>query len=80
MTKRTTSKLPYDAELLTIEQASTRLGKGFSRSSIIRRIGSGEWQEGIHWVDARRGGAANRIVKINITAVLDTFATPAAFR
>jgi hypothetical protein len=74
------SKLPPDAELLTIEQASIRLGKGFSRSSIIRRISSGEWLEGVHWVDARRGGAANRIVKINITAVLDTFATPAAFR
>ena len=74
------SKLASDAELLTIEQASTRLGKGFSRSSIIRRISSGEWLEGVHWVDARRGGAANRIVKINITAVLDTFATPAAFR
>ncbi|MFH7029711.1 MAG: hypothetical protein ACHBN1_31210 [Heteroscytonema crispum UTEX LB 1556] len=80
MAKRVTSKLPSDAELLTIEQASTRLGKGFSRSSIIRRISSGEWQEGIHWVDARRGGAANRIVKINITAVMNEFATPAAFR
>lgn len=80
MNKRTISKLPSDAELLTIEQASNRLGKGFSRSSIVRRINSGEWQEGIHWVDARRGGTANRIVKINITAVLDTFAIPAAFR
>ena len=80
MTKRTTSKLPSDAELLTIEQASNRLGKGFSRSSIIRRINSGEWQEGVHWIDARRGGSINRIIKINITAVLNEFVTPAAFR
>jgi hypothetical protein len=80
LTKRTMSKLPPDAELLAIEQASIRLGKGFSRSSIFRRISSGEWQEGIHWIDARRYGCANRIVKINITAILNDFAIPAAFR
>jgi hypothetical protein len=80
LTKRITPKLPQDVELLTIEEVSARLGKGFSRSSIIRRIDSLEWKEGIHWIDARREGSMNRIIKINITAVLDNFVTPAAFR
>ncbi|MEM7581605.1 MAG: hypothetical protein ACFB02_16065 [Mastigocoleus sp.] len=74
------NKLPSDAELLTIKQASERLGKGFSRSSISRRIASGEWKEGIHWIDARRENSINRIIKINVTAVMNEFATPAAFR
>ncbi|WP_414624400.1 hypothetical protein [Calothrix sp. CCY 0018] len=73
-------KLPPDAELLTIQEASKRLGKGFSRSSILRRIRSEQWKEGLHWVDARRNDSMNRLIKINITAVLNGFTTPAAFR
>lgn len=80
MAKQTKLKLPPDAKLVTIEEASAQLGKGFSRSSIIRRINSGEWEEGNHWFDARREGAVNRLIKINVTAVLDSLATPAAFR
>ena len=80
MAKQTQFKLPPDAELLTIQQASERLGRGFSRSSITRRIDSGEWKEGIHWIDARRDGSINRIIKINLTAVLAELATPASYR
>jgi hypothetical protein len=78
--KRSKGKLPHDAELVTIEEASSRLGKGFSRRSIVRRIDSEEWVEGIHWIDDRREGAAYRQIKINLTAVQEWRATPAAYR
>lgn len=78
--KKSKLKLPDHAELLTLEEASKRLGKGFSRRSILRRIDSGEWQEGLHWIDDRREGSAYRLVKINITAIQEWRATPAAFR
>jgi hypothetical protein len=74
------SKLPSNAELVTIEEASARLGRGFSRRSILRRIDSGEWQEGIHWVDDRRIGSLKRIVKINLTSVMELRGVPAAYR
>ncbi len=76
----TPTPLSADAELVTIEEASDRLGKGYSRRSIFRRINSGDWQEGIHWVDDRQQGSTNRLVKINLTAVQQLRATPAAFR
>lgn len=74
------TRLPKDAELISIEEASLRLGKGFSRRSIIRRIDSGEWTEGVHWIDDRREGGKNRIIKINLTAVQEWRGTPAAYR
>ncbi len=62
-------KLPSDAELVTIAQATQRLGQGYSRRSIFRRIRSGECQEGVHWIDDRPRDSAKAIIKINITAV-----------
>ncbi|HIK15387.1 MAG TPA: hypothetical protein IGS53_08920 [Leptolyngbyaceae cyanobacterium M33_DOE_097] len=78
--KKVKSTLPKDAELVTIEQASIRLGKGFSRRSILRRIDDGEWEEGIHWIDDRRIGSAKRLIKINIAAVMELRGIPAAYR
>jgi len=72
--------LTTPAELVTIGEASSHLGKGFSRSSIFRRIRSGDWIEGIHWIDDRQIGSSNRLIKINLTAVQLWRSTPAAFR
>lgn len=78
--KKLPAKLPANAELVTIEEASAKLGRGFSRRSILRRIDSGEWQEGIHWIDDRRMGSTKRIIKINLTAVMELRSVPAAYR
>ncbi|MBN3905853.1 MAG: hypothetical protein HWQ35_04480 [Nostoc sp. NMS1] len=53
MNKRLNSLNIDPTQLVTIEQAHEKLGKGYSRSSILRRIKSGEWKEGIHWIDDR---------------------------
>lgn len=66
--------------LVNIHQASRILGSGFSRSSIIRRIESGEWVEGIHWIDDRRQGALRRVIKINLSEVQKHRVIPAGER
>ena len=58
-----------DQELVSVENAYEILGRGYSRTSIYRRIESGEWKEGVHWVDDRRNGNQRRIIKINLTEV-----------
>lgn len=82
MSKKPPAKrtLPPNAELVTIDEAAQRLGKGYSRRSIFRRIDSGEWKEGEHWIDDRRQDSDRRIIKINLTAVQELRETPAAFR
>lgn len=72
--------LPDNAELVTIAEAADRLGKGYSRRSIFRRIQSGDWKEGTHWIDDRRQDSDRRIIKINLTAIQIWRSTPAAFR
>lgn len=67
-------------DLVTIDEAATLLGRGYSRSSIYRRIESGEWEEGVHWVDDRRTGAKKRIIKINLAAIQEGRLTPAGRR
>jgi hypothetical protein len=83
MTKKPAPKtkaLPPDAELVTIDEAAKHLGRGYSRRSIFRRIESGEWQEGTHWIDDRRQDSDRRIIKVNLTAINELRGTPAAFR
>jgi hypothetical protein len=72
--------LPPDAELVSLREAIDRLGEGYSRSSIYRRIRSGEWEEGVHWIDDRPQDSSKRIIKINLTAIQKLRGTPAAFR
>lgn len=78
--KKLRFKLPSNAELVTINQARMRLGEGFSRRSIYRRIDAGEWEEGVHWIDDRRVGSTRRMIKINLTAVMELRGIPAAYR
>jgi len=68
------------SELVTIKEAVKRLGAGYSRRSILRRIDSGEWREGVEWIDDRHAGATNRQIKINLTAVAEWRTKPAARR
>jgi hypothetical protein len=65
---------------IDLTEASEKLGKGYSRRSIIRRIDSGEWLEGIHWIDDRRPSSKKRIIKINLVEVEKWRNTPAAKR
>jgi hypothetical protein len=67
-------------QLVTIEEAHERLGKGYSRSSILRRIESGEWKEGVHWIDDRRTGTLKRVIKVNLANVNKHRAVPAGRR
>jgi hypothetical protein len=67
-------------QIVTIEEAYKTLGKGYSRSSILRRIESSEWKEGIHWIDDRRVGALKRVIKINLAAVNQHRTVPAGKR
>ena len=68
------------AKLVTLDKAAATLGRGYSRSSILRRIANKEWREGIEWLDDRRDGAAYRQIKINLTAVEEWRRKPAARR
>jgi hypothetical protein len=63
-----------------LTEAAVILGKGYSYSTILRRIESGEWQEGIHWIDDSTLHSQKRAIKINLTAVHTFRATPKAFR
>jgi len=78
--KKPKFKLPDNAKLVPLETASEQLGRGFSRRSILRRIDSGEWVEGIHWIDDRREGSTYRLIKINLTAIQEWRSIPAAKR
>jgi hypothetical protein len=80
MIKRKQPKILEPADLLTIPVASKQLGAGYSRNSILRRIESGEWAEGIHWIDDRRAGTSRRRILIVMSAVSALRSTSAAYR
>ncbi|MFN6460799.1 MAG: hypothetical protein RMZ41_003000 [Nostoc sp. DedVER02] len=80
MNKRLNSPSIDPSQLVTIEEAHQQLGKGYSRSSILRRIESGEWKEGIHWIDDRRVGTLKRVIKVNLATVNQHRAVPAGKR
>lgn len=67
-------------DLVTIPEAYARLGKGYSRSSILRRIDSGEWVEGHHFVDDAPKDSKLRNIKINLAAVQELRSVPAGQR
>jgi hypothetical protein len=65
---------------IPLRQAVEQLGKGYSRRTILRRIDTGEWLEGVHWIDDRRTGSSRRLIKINLEAVEKWRKTPVAKR
>lgn len=67
-------------DLVTINQATEKLGKGYSRSSILRRIDAGEWKEGIHYIDDALVNSKLRSIKINLAAVQEQRSIPAGQR
>jgi hypothetical protein len=84
MSKRTgnqsVANIPSDAVLVTVAKAAEMLGRGYSYSTILRRIEAGEWKEGIHWIDDSTLNSRKRSIKINLTAVNKFRAIPKAFR
>lgn len=69
-----------ESQILTVEEASKVLGKNYSRSSIMRRISSGEWEEGVHWFDDRREGGRRRQIRINLLEIRKLRSVPAGMR
>lgn len=68
-------------ELITMELLSEKLGKGYSRSSILKRIDiTEEWKEGQHWVDVAPSGSKYRKIKLVLPAILKEVSTPIAMR
>lgn len=68
------------SDLRTIAQTHQLLGKGYSRNSIMRKIASGDWVEGVHYVNDASRDNQQRAIRINIVAVQEWRATPAALR
>jgi hypothetical protein len=68
------------SDLVHFHTASKLLGAGYSRNSILRRIKSGEWIEGTHWIDDRRKGTTRKRILIVLSAVNALRATSAAYR
>ena len=63
-----------------IDKAGRYLGRGWSRSSILRRIDSGELIEGVHWIDDSPMTSPRRRIKLNILAIEQYLSKPAALR
>lgn len=61
---------------VTLEEAYTALGRGYSPRNIIRRIDSGELVEGLHWINDGSKYSKKRIIKINLEAIRELRATP----
>lgn len=69
-----------EEDLITIKECHLRLGRGFSRSTILRRIASGEFEEGWHWVNLASRNSQNRNIRINMAAIREYIATPGGLR
>lgn len=58
-----------EENLIDIKDAPRILGRGYSRKSIDRRIKSGEFIEGTHWINDAPVNSKYRIIKINVVAI-----------
>ncbi|NEQ26935.1 MAG: hypothetical protein F6K28_49525 [Microcoleus sp. SIO2G3] len=80
MSKKKPATIVNEDDLITIQECYQKLGQGFSRRTILRRIESGEFEEGVHWVNVASVSSKKRIIKINMAALRELISTPAAFR
>jgi hypothetical protein len=67
---------PMQEEWVNIKDAIERLGRGWSRNSIKRRIEQGQLKEGIHYRDDRLPQSIYSTYKLNITAIVRDFSVP----
>lgn len=65
-----------EEDCVTIDEAYKLLGRGYSRRSILRRIESGEFTEGEHWINDASPYSKKRNIKINLEAIRRLRATP----
>jgi hypothetical protein len=70
------SHSPEIAEWIDIKDAGKRLGRGWGRNTIKRRIDKSQLIEGIHYRDDRLPDALYGTYKINITAIVQDFCIP----
>jgi hypothetical protein len=61
--------------LIDINQASEKLGRGWSARSIYRKIDNGELEEGIHFIDDASPSSKKRIIKLIVSAIQELRAT-----
>ena len=57
---------------LTLKEASKKLGRGFSTKSMRRRIKSGEWKLGKHYIDVSLETSRRAFYKVDVDYVLET--------
>lgn len=62
-------------DLLDINQAPEKLGRGWSVRSICRKIDNGELEEGIHFIDDASPSSKKRIIKLILSAIQELRAT-----
>jgi hypothetical protein len=67
-------------ELVSISNAPEVFGKGWSRRSILRRIDSGEFREGVHWIDDAPRDCTIRRIKLVKSAIEAHLSIPAGAR
>lgn len=63
-------------EWTDIKDACKRLGRGWGRNTIKRRIEQGQLKEGIHYRDDRLPQSIYANYKINVTAIVKDFCVP----
>jgi hypothetical protein len=66
--------------LIDLADAPDFFGRGFSRRNILRRIDSGEFKEGLHFINTAPPGSLKAQIKLNKSAIEEYFSTPHAAR
>ncbi|MEM7580737.1 MAG: hypothetical protein ACFB02_08410 [Mastigocoleus sp.] len=67
-------------DLITILEARKKLGVGYSRSTIMRRIADGDWIEGVHYIDDAPRNARYRSIRLSLPAIQEWRSMPSAKR